>query len=65
MPTIGQANMDGGIIRQHFAKMITEFAIKVMNKKPNTKLTCVFSDMTNASKEMKLYSKTACQLGLM
>lgn len=65
MPTIQRANIDGKIIRSHFAKMITEFAIKVLGKKPNTKITCTFADITHESVEMKFYIKTACQLGLM
>ena len=65
MPTIQEANLDGKVIRSHMAKMITEFAIRVLGKQPNTKLICSFSDTANESAEMKFYIKTACQLGLM
>jgi len=65
MPSIQQANINGKIIREHFAKMITEFAIKVLEKKPDTKKSCTFADAKNESEEMQFYIKTACQLGLM
>ena len=65
MPTIQQANLDDKVIREHLAKMITQFAIKVLKKTPNTKLSCSFSDITDESAEMKFYIKTSCQLGLM
>jgi predicted transcriptional regulator YheO len=62
MDSIEKANMKGEISRRQFAKMISEFAIKVMNKKPNTSTSCTFSDTKNESDEMKFYIKTACQL---
>lgn len=65
MPTIQQANLNGKIIRSHFAKMITEFAIRVLGKKPDTTKACSFADAKNESTEMQFYIKTACQLGLM
>jgi len=54
--------MDGKIIRDQMAKMITQFAIKVLNKKPDTTLACTFADIKNESAEMQFYIKTACQL---
>ena len=65
MPTIEQANLNGKITRDQMAKMITEFAVKVLNKTPNVKSSCSFADTTKESTEMKFYIKTACQLGLM
>jgi hypothetical protein len=62
---ITEANIGGQLQRNHFTKMITEFAIKVLDKTPDTKLSCTFADTTNESAEMKFYIKTACQLGLM
>ncbi|MEI7919356.1 MAG: S-layer homology domain-containing protein [bacterium] len=44
---------------------MTEFAIKVLKMKPNTKLVCSFSDIAQETPEMRFYMKTACQLGLM
>ena len=60
-----KANLKGDLIRSHMAKMIVNFGIKVMNKVPNTWMTCNFTDMQNESSEMQLYAKLACQLGLM
>ena len=62
---ITKASLDDKVIRSHFAKMISEFALKVLKKQPNTKLSCAFADITHESTEMKNYIKTACQLGLM
>jgi len=62
---ITKANLNGSLQRDQFAKMITQFAINVLHKKVNTKLTCSFSDITNESTEMKQYITSACQLGLM
>ena len=36
IPTIEKANMTGTLIRQHLAKMISNFAIKQLGKIPNT-----------------------------
>ena len=62
---IQQADLTGTLIRKHLAKMISNFAIKQMNRVPNTWMKCNFSDMDIENTEMKFYSKLACQLGLM
>ena len=36
MPTIAQANMTGTLIREDLAKMMSNFAIHVLKKVPNT-----------------------------
>ncbi len=60
------AGLDGNLIRSHMAKMVSQFAIKVLKMKPDTKKTsCTFPDMNNESKEMQFYATIACQLGLM
>ena len=65
IPTIQQANINGKVTREQLAKMITQYAIKVMHKKADTKLSCVFPDILHESAEMRFYIKTSCQLGLM
>ena len=45
--------------------MITQFAVKILNMKPDTALTCSFPDIQNETAEMRFYIKIACQLGLM
>jgi hypothetical protein len=47
------------------AKMVTNFAIKILKDVPNTGKVCNFTDINTQSKEMQLYAKIACQLGLM
>ena len=65
VPDIAKANMTGTLIREHLAKMISNFAINVLEKKPNTGMQCTFEDMQNETPEMQFYAKLACQLGLM
>ena len=65
MPTCLAADMDGLLIRSHAAKMMSNYAINVLGKTPNTSKVCVFSDMTGQSLELQAYAVTACQLGLM
>jgi len=65
MPNIQTANIEGNIIRSELAKMITEFAMKILNQQPNPKLDCTFDDITEETEETQFYVKTACQLGLM
>ena len=63
--TIEKADMNWSLIRAHLAKMMSNYAINVLGKKPNTALKCSFKDTDDASKEMQSYIKTACQLWLM
>ena len=60
-----QANLEWTLQRSHLAKMISQFAVKVMNIKPDTSKSCDFSDIESETKEIQLYIKVACQLGLM
>lgn len=64
--TIQRANIEGELIRSHMAKMMVNYVIKVLGHTTiNTWLVCQFDDMLHESKEMKLYTKYACQLGIM
>ena len=65
MPSIERANMSDTIIRKHMAKMMTEFAIKILHKKPDFTATCSFTDTGKDSEELQFYMRTVCQLGLM
>jgi len=62
---IKRANLTWILIRSHLAKMMSEYAIKVLGLTPNTARKCVFSDMQNQPAELKQYAIIACQLGLM
>ena len=65
--SIEDANLEGNIYRSHFAKMISEYAINVLWKKPNVwKSWCdQFKDIKSESEEMKNFIQTSCELGLM
>jgi hypothetical protein len=62
---IQKANMEGNITRSELAKMISEFAIKVLKKQPDYQNNCVFDDSIEESEEVQFYITTSCQLGLM
>ncbi len=62
---ISDADMGWTLIRKHLAKMISEYAIQEVWKKPDTNKVCVFKDIQNESSEMKKYAILACQLWLM
>lgn len=64
-PTIKKANMDWDLIRSHMAKIMANYATKVLGKSPNTWIMCEFNDIANETSEMKFYAKLACQLGIM
>lgn len=65
VPDIEKANLMWTLIREHLAKMISNFAINVLDKKPNTWMNCEFEDMQSETLEMRFYAKLACQLWLM
>ena len=64
-PTIQAANVEGVLLRSHMAKMMVNYATKVMWLQPNTTLSCTFNDIANETPELQSYIKLACQLGLM
>lgn len=53
MPTIQQADLKGKIIRSHMAKMIANYATKVLGLKPDTTRDCTFDDVANVSPELQ------------
>jgi len=65
MQTIQQADMTWFLIRSNVAKMISNYAIKVLKRTPNTWAICSFGDIADQTSEMQLYIKLSCQLGLM
>ncbi len=65
MNTIQKADMTWVLIRAHMAKMMVNYAIKVLGKYPNASSWCTFNDIADQSTEMKNYIKRSCQLGLM
>ena len=67
MCPIRTANLDGYLYRNHLAKMISEYAVNVLWKKPNVwKKWCdKFQDIGKETQELKDFMKTACELGLM
>jgi len=62
MPTIYKANLKSTLLRRDMAKMISEYAIKVVGKKPNNTISCNFNDIDDSLLETKYYTKLACKL---
>lgn len=67
MPAIWSANIEGELLRSHMAKMISVFAMKNLEKVPDTsqKECGYFRDIAGESAELQLAIKLSCQLWLM
>ena len=63
-PTIDSANMKGKITREEMAKMITNYAINILWKTPDTTKSCYFID-SNINPDLIQYVTKSCQLWLM
>ncbi len=63
--SIAKAQLNWYLLRAHAAKMISQFAIRVLEKTPNESSVCKFSDMKDQSLEMQYYAELSCKLGLM
>ncbi len=59
------ARMSDGLTRIDAAKILSTFAMNILDKKPNYDVTCPFSDMTSQDSDAQHYAIIACQLGLM
>ena len=54
------------LLRKHMAKFLSQFAVNVLGKTPDTSRTdCKFYDLGLETQEMKDYAVMACQLGMM
>lgn len=64
---IQSADLDGYLIRSHFAKMISEFSVNVLGRKPEKwKTWCdKFDDINKLSTELHDLVITSCELWLM
>jgi hypothetical protein len=60
-----ETNMDTVLIRAHAAKMMSNYAMNVLDRQPDTKKKCLFDDIDSQSEEIQQYIIIACQLGLM
>ena len=65
MSTCQKARMKDSLTRAEAAKMVSNYAMNILDKSPDANVICSFSDMTNADAESQSYAKTACQLGIM
>lgn len=63
--TCMKARLNALMTRSHVADMVSNFAIRVLKRVPDTTKKCAFSDTNRQSKALKEAMQTACQLGLM
>ncbi|MDR0859436.1 MAG: hypothetical protein LBO09_00160 [Candidatus Peribacteria bacterium] len=65
--TYEDARISDGILRQEMAKMISTYAIKLLNKIPDPdKVACAqFQDISEVPAELQPYIVQSCELGLM
>jgi len=62
---ITRADLQGTLSRKHAAKMISQFAIKIMKKEANPMVLCKFKDTDKEDAEMQYYMDLACRLWIM
>ena len=66
MNTIEKADIDGLIIRSDLAKMLVNYAVKILHRTSvDTWASCSFDDIYNQTREARTYIKLACQMWLM
>ncbi len=65
MNTIRKADIEWTLVRKNMAKLITNFAVNVLEKDISTGKVCSFSDISHLTKETQYYILAACRLGLM
>ena len=63
-PTIDTANMKWKITREEMAKMISNYAVNILGKTPDTTKSCYFVD-SNINPDLVEYVTESCQLWLM
>lgn len=66
MENIDKANMDDPLIRIAMAKMLSQYAINILKKTPDTNKICKFSDVSEQlDADYNNWVTLACQLGIM
>lgn len=65
IPTIQEADMNWLLFRKFAAKMVSEFAVKVIGRLPDKTKKCIFTDIDKENLELQYYIKRSCQLGIM
>jgi hypothetical protein len=62
--SIDDADMFGNLTRAQAAKMLSQFAIQVLQKQPDTTKSCTYPDIAGYG-DLTERMQTACQLGIM
>ena len=65
MSPIDNANMYGAITRAEMAKMLSVYAMEVLEMTPDTSKACTFNDIASVKGDLHDYIILSCQLGLM
>jgi hypothetical protein len=56
--------MYGNLTRAQAAKMLSQFAVKLLHKTPDTNKSCIYPDI-NGYGDLTEWMKYSCQLGIM
>ncbi len=64
-PTFEDAHLDGLLYRKVAAKMLSEFALQIVDRIPDMEKICIFNDIGDEIEELQVYMILACQLGIM
>lgn len=65
IPNIKDADLDWLVYRKIVAKMVSEFAIKIVWLSPDETKDCKFKDIKKEDPELKYYMELSCKLGIM
>lgn len=63
--TIDEANLENQLTRAEMAKMMSEYAMKILWKQPDKQKSCDFQDIEKVEWDLPYFIKTACQLWIM
>lgn len=65
MDTCVKARMKDSLTRGEAAKIITNFAVNLLDMAPDANITCAFKDMASKDSDMQSFAIASCQLGIM
>lgn len=65
MKTLAEFRPCDKIVRIELAKMLSNYAVKILGKKADETRKCTFTDMQDADQQSKYYAELACKLGIM
>lgn len=65
MPTLQRFRPCDKITRIELAKLLVNYAVRILGKVPDEKRICIFKDMNSATNENQVFAELICKLGIM